>query len=82
MADDSAKIVISDTGRGLDEASRARIFEPFWTTKARGAQSASSTAGLGLAIAHGLISVIGGSISVESEPDKGSSFTVSIPLPR
>jgi signal transduction histidine kinase len=79
--DDSVNIVISDTGRGLDETARSRMFEPFWTTKGDPSQRGTSTAGLGLAIAYGLVHVIGGSISVESEPDKGSTFTVSVPIP-
>ncbi len=81
MADDSVNVIISDTGRGLDEATRSRIFEPFWTTKGDPVDRGGSIAGLGLAIAHGLVHIIGGSISVESEPDKGSKFTVSIPIP-
>lgn len=73
-----AKITIGDTGRGLSEEARSRIFEPFWTTKGPVAEGPAS--GLGLAIAHGIIQVLGGTISVESEPQEGSSFTVTIPV--
>ncbi len=70
---------ISDTGIGLDEAAQSRIFEPFWTTKRGPGEGGREAAGLGLAIAHGLAKVIGGKISVSSEPDKGSRFKVYIP---
>ena len=72
---------ISDTGCGLDEATRLRIFEPFWSTKGKLSSETGEGTGLGLAIAHGLAQMIGGSISVSSEPQKGSCFTVSIPRP-
>ena len=77
----SLLILISDTGCGLDDATRSRIFEPLWSTK--GGLSAGSTkvAGLGLAIAHGLIHVLGGKITVASEPGKGSCFRVVLPRP-
>lgn len=76
--EDSASVIISDTGRGLSDEACSRIFEPFWTTKGQIGEGPAS--GLGLAIAHGIIQVLGGNISVESEPQKGSSFTVTIPV--
>ncbi len=75
---ESVNVTISDTGRGLSDEERGRIFEPFWTTKGPATEGPAS--GLGLAIAHGIIQVLGGTISVESEPQKGSSFTVTIPV--
>ncbi len=72
---------ISDTGRGLDEAAITRVFEPFWSTKGRLSSSTGEGTGLGLAIAHGLAQMIGGAISVASQPGKGACFTVSIPRP-
>ena len=72
---------ISDTGCGLDEAAVARVFEPFWSTKPNPGTQGETAPGLGLAIAHGLVQVLGGSICVSSEPAKGSCFKVSLPRP-
>lgn len=68
-----ARIVISDHGAGIDEKTRARVFEPFFTTKKRGT-------GLGLAISRRIVEQHGGTISVESETGKGTSFIVDLPL--
>ncbi len=70
-------VAISDTGCGIPEQQRARIFEPFFTTKAAGKGT-----GLGLSISNEIVRNHGGEIRVESEPGKGSTFTVSIPLER
>jgi len=80
---DSGQIVteITDSGRGLDEHSKSRVFEPFWTTKRDPAGRSGKAVGLGLAIAHGLVQVLGGSISVNSQPDVGSTFRVTVPRP-
>ena len=73
------KVHVSDTGRGLDEETRRRMFEPFWTTKQPGVGTSQVVSGLGLAIAHGLAQTIGASISVESQLHHGSTFTVTLP---
>ena len=70
-------VSISDTGCGIPEQQLARIFEPFFTTK-----EAGKGTGLGLAISNEIVKNHGGEIRVESEPGKGSTFTVSIPLER
>jgi len=71
---------MTDTGVGLRSEDLSRIFEPFWSTKSAGSGGAGHVTGMGLAIAHGLAHMIGGSILVESEPSKGSCFTVILPI--
>src|SRR6266446_3738834 len=68
-----ARIVITDHGSGMDAKTRGRLFEPFFTTKKRGT-------GLGLSIARQIVDSHGGTIEVESEPGKGTSFSVELPL--
>jgi signal transduction histidine kinase len=67
-------ITISDTGHGIAADDLRRIFEPFYTTKGRGKGT-----GLGLAICRQLTAALGGSISVESKPGHGSTFSVRLP---
>lgn len=67
------ELSISDTGPGILEENRSRIFQPFFTTKAQGT-------GLGLAIAARIIEQHGGSIAVESEVGKGTTFRIVFPV--
>ena len=72
---DSVLITVRDTGHGIPADDLKRIFEPFYTTKGRGKGT-----GLGLAICRQLTAALGGTISVESEPDRGSTFFVRLPM--
>lgn len=72
-----AALAIQDTGGGIAAEDLERVFEPFYTTKAIGEGT-----GLGLSVAHGVVSDHGGWITVRSEVGRGSCFMIYLPLPR
>lgn len=68
-----ARFSVADDGRGIDPALQSRLFEPFFTTRPDGT-------GLGLAIARGVARAHGGDIVIESEPGRGSTFTLTLAM--
>jgi PAS domain S-box-containing protein len=68
------RLSVRDTGCGMSPEVARRIFEPFFTTR----QEAGGT-GMGLAVVHGILKTLGGSISVDSNPGRGSTFEVHLP---
>ncbi len=72
---DSVSVTFTDNGCGISEQNLSRIFEPFFSTKTK-----VGGTGLGLSITYGLVKKMGGDIRVKSEPGKGASFTVTLPI--
>jgi PAS domain S-box-containing protein len=69
---DYAEIRVTDTGVGIDEATRLRVFEPFFTTKAQGT-------GLGLAVVHGIVEHHKGCVHIEGQPGVGTTVRILLP---
>jgi signal transduction histidine kinase len=67
-------VTVSDTGRGIDPETAKRIFDPFFTTKPPGKGT-----GLGLSVVHGIMRLHGGTVTMRSEPDRGSEFRLYLP---
>ena len=72
---DYVRILIADTGVGMDEETRAKATEPFFTTKGPGKGT-----GLGLSMVHGLAAQSGGLLRIDSEPERGTTLTLWLPM--
>lgn len=75
--DGQVRLVVTDTGHGIDSTISSRLFEPFFTTKDVGEGT-----GLGLSVLHGIVAAHGGQVSVQSSPGAGARFEVCLPAAR
>ena len=74
LRDDEVEVTVADTGNGMDEKTRARVFEPFFSTKGdRGT-------GLGLSTVWGMIQRMGGRVDIDSHPGEGTTFLLQVPV--
>jgi C4-dicarboxylate-specific signal transduction histidine kinase len=73
VKDDHIVIIFEDTGIGISKENISRIFDPFFTTKEKGT-------GLGLAVSYSIIKKLNGSLTVESEMHRGSTFVITLPM--
>jgi signal transduction histidine kinase/ActR/RegA family two-component response regulator len=74
QVNDAVEIAVSDTGTGMSQEIRSRVFDPFFTTKGKAGM------GLGLAVCYGIIQRHAGSVAIESELGKGTTFRITLPV--
>ncbi len=72
---------LADTGLGMSEDTLRHAFEPFYTTKSDGTPGSPDHPGLGLAVVHGIARALGGTVTLASQPGRGTTCTVHLPLP-
>jgi PAS domain S-box-containing protein len=75
-AEEYVCLTVTDTGKGMDEATRLRVFDPFFTTKEKGKGT-----GLGLSVVYGVVQAHHGFIDLHSEPGSGTTFRLFFPVP-
>ena len=80
LDDQALVLTVSDSGPGIDSALQAELFEPFTQLESASTRKHSGT-GLGLAISRRLVDAMGGAMGLESQPGRGSRFSVRLPLP-
>ncbi|NNJ13159.1 response regulator [Chloroflexales bacterium ZM16-3] len=73
-------LAVSDSGCGIPDSIRDKIFEPFVTTKGALGGSATPGTGLGLSVSYGIVKSHGGAFEVDSEPGKGTTMTIHLPI--
>ncbi len=71
---------VSDTGTGIAERDLAHVFEPFFTTKSEDGGGPSEHAGLGLAVVHGIIKELGGTVTLSVAENRGTACTIRLPM--
>ena len=77
----SVRIEIADTGCGIEQRDLAKIFQPFFTTKTERSKAARHGAGLGLAFCKRVVEAHNGAICVDSQPGRGTTFIINLPVP-
>ena len=75
-----AVLRVADTGNGVAPEDLPRVFEPFFTTKGENCTGSTTHAGLGLAVVHGIVNQMGGSVTISSSPGAGTVCSVILPL--
>jgi signal transduction histidine kinase len=79
---DGALLTVADSGCGIQEQDLPHLFEPFFTTKNDGKDHTRRGTGLGLSVSYGIVTAHGGRITVQSTPGAGTTFTITLPLPK